>query len=156
MTWTNAFDIGSCTVAVHAYGIQPEPYFSQVMAKGDSAGFTLDYVNSGQGMTISVSSTGEVNISATDSADVASIGVFSAVTVCVIPSYAITGLGLRASSILAGPGAVFGFVAADSGALPDFPVQLTAFAPVAPDPADVSGLDGTHDSVSIALGILLG
>jgi hypothetical protein len=96
MTWTNAFDIGPCTVTVtHSSGVGPI-LFSDVVAKGaTSSQFTL---NAGQGITgtVSVTLTGTVQLNV-----VSGNTLTTGYILTVYPNYTVQGLvNLRVSDVI--------------------------------------------------------
>lgn len=132
MTWTNAFDVGVCTVTVWANGDlsgSDFPNWSGVLAKGESSpafdGGPFNDVN----MTVSVNAAGEVSLSA-DGADA------TGMSVAVIPAYDISGADLRVSGIAISPNNLTGF--ADNGADASVLLTPTSSPAVTPDPAVIT------------------
>ena len=83
MTWTNAFDVGECTVKVFGQYDMTTMLFSQIMAKGDSATYMDDVLGEA---TVAVDATGAVSLSAADAADIAQSGGGPQWTLCVTPT----------------------------------------------------------------------
>lgn len=97
MTWTNAFDIGPCTVQVHEAGSNGNGpvAFSGVLGKGQSS---PPFSIGADTLTVSVTSSGAVIVES--SYRYRSIGV-----VRVIPGYPLTGYGARVvDAVLLYPG----------------------------------------------------
>jgi hypothetical protein len=82
MTWTNAFDLGACTVKV-ASAINPTTlFYSGVMAKGDTHAFAG---GGSESFTVSVSSLGVVTLANANTG----IGIEADMLVIVAPSYSL-------------------------------------------------------------------
>lgn len=132
MTWTNAFDVGACTVIVTSYdGTSVNTLFSSVMAKGDSQDFTA-YANT---YTVAVSIDGVASLSGPQ------FGVAGGdLSLRVVPTYAITG-SARVSDMTADLGTAGSTNVIATGNFDDGPyIDLTgAGSAWTPDPCDLSG-----------------
>lgn len=85
MTWTNAFDIGACTVEVYAAGDPSHPDYTGILSKGQSADLTLA---STWTMHVAVSADGVVTLTNTSGS-----GLEIDAGVRIVPAYALTGMG---------------------------------------------------------------
>ena len=89
MTWTNAFDLGACTVEVYAASDPSHPDYTGVLAKGAGADLVLASTWS---MHVAVSALGVVTLMNTSGA-----GLESDAGVRIVPMYALGGIdGARA------------------------------------------------------------
>lgn len=90
MTWTNAFDLGSCTVQVYQVATPDSPDYSAVLAKGQGANVTISTYS----LHIAVSSDGIVTLD-----NVGGGGIESDLGARIIPIYSLTSmLGARATA----------------------------------------------------------
>lgn len=131
MNWTNAFDIGECTVKVSDLSAAPRVIYSAVMAKGDSVDFTD--ADTATDFTIAVSADGSVSLSYTTTGPSL---VGKKYEVDVIPSYPLipemrlVDLALNANFDIAA-----GYTDDAGGG-----VDVTGFNPPAPDPLDFTSI----------------
>lgn len=141
MTWTNAFDLGACTVRVLSDGT---PVYSGVLAKGTSSGNFAD-LDSDATLSVDVSAQGIVTLNRVS-------GEFGSwKRLDVIPLYSVAGLGLRASGIAMDSSFVDGLAFSSDENSDGLTLSTTdGGATWSPDPADVSALTPGHDGVSIA------
>ena len=132
MTWTNAFDLGTCTIKV-GNDVTPDAYFSGVLAKGDTSATFTGFL--GETLQVSVSAAGDVALNY-----ISGSGPADNYTLYVDPSYSITGKSIRAGGFNIPNGVSGGHGAAawssDGG---NVYVNLTgADQAWAPDPADLT------------------
>lgn len=124
MTWTNAFDLGACTVEVFRVTAPDAPDYSAVLAKGAGADLTI----SSWDMHIAVSADGVVTLS-----NVGGLGIEADLGARVVPVYSLTDmLGARAVLPISVSGA--GDATADGSTLAGFTtgeasINLTAQSP---------------------------
>lgn len=143
MTWTNAFDLGTCTVSVEYYdGNPPTELFSGVVGKGGSA--TFQGPSNEGALTVEVSSDGAVTLSSNDlSLDVNGYGVR------VIPATAVS-LDSRVSSLSFGTGCTYAYGGITTGTTQgvDY-LDFDSVSPATPDPLDMSSLTGPKDWIEV-------
>lgn len=141
MTWTNAFDVGECTVKVMDFS--GAELFSQIMAKGDTA--TAD----SEALTIAVSSDGAVSLSRDGGFNSGGTDGYS---LRVIPSYDIASMGIRASgfSIDDAPFGTYATAFADFDGLGGVDLERSVWTP---DPADMSALSPRSEIGVFARGL---
>lgn len=96
MTWTNAFDVGACTVEVVKTAVV---YWSGVLAKGQTSPTFQGYYGgqaAGEPLHVEVSASGVASLINEDDTTNHAGGY----DLRVIPSYAVAGYGARVSGIL--------------------------------------------------------
>lgn len=147
MTWTNAFDVGACTVKASR---NDSVLHSEILAKGEeSANFSSGVLD--QMLKIAVSPTGAASLE-----QVSGYSYVDGFLLEVIPSYDISSSGIRVSAIdvLYSIGLVGTHAIADSASInPADSVALTHSSDGAwsPDPADLSAAP-SKVSLSIYMG----
>lgn len=132
MTWTNAFDVGTCTVTVDNSHSTGTPW-SGVLGKGESSP-PFSGPLSGETMQVSVSSSGVATLEFLSGS-----GPSDGYQLSVIPSYSIVEADIRVSAITMTNG-ISGVASAFPSTDGAFTVTLTGSASSwSPDPADIGG-----------------